>query len=106
MDFNGEAIYGTSSSPFKQALPWGYCTRKATANTVVLYLHVFDPPKDGKLVLPELKNKVQSARLLAGGMGFKTTLEPQGLVVQMAAAPPPARISFTVALTLKGRIEQ
>jgi len=33
----------------------------------LLYVTVFDWPKDGKLVIPGLKNKVVSAKLLAGG---------------------------------------
>jgi alpha-L-fucosidase len=38
---NGDAIYGTSRSPFAY-LPWGVATRKGGT----LYLHVFDWPKD------------------------------------------------------------
>ncbi len=60
MNVNGEAIYGTSASPFKR-LPWGRCTQKPGK----LYLHVFDWPKDGELLVPGLKNKVTQAYLLA-----------------------------------------
>lgn len=56
---NGEAIYGTSASPLKK-LAWGRCTQKAGK----LYLHVFDWPK-GWLVVPELKNRVTGAYILA-----------------------------------------
>ena len=59
MKVNGEAIYGTSASPFKK-LAWGRCTQKPGK----LYLHVFDWPK-GELVVPGLKNKVAKAYLLA-----------------------------------------
>ena len=59
MEVNGEAIYGTTASPFKK-LPWGRCTKKPGK----LYLHVFDWPK-GDLPVPGLKSKVTKAYLLA-----------------------------------------
>ena len=57
---NGESIYGTAASPFAK-LDWGRCTRKPG----MLYLHVFDWPKDGRLVVPGLENKTGKAYLLA-----------------------------------------
>jgi alpha-L-fucosidase len=57
---NGESIYGTAASPFAK-LDWGRCTRKPGT----LYLHVFDWPKDGRLVVPGLENKTRNAYLLA-----------------------------------------
>ena len=59
MKINGEAIYGTTASPFSY-LPWGRCTQKGNK----LYLHVFDWPKDGKVALPVL-NKISRAYLLS-----------------------------------------
>jgi len=59
MKINGEAIYGTTASPFSY-LPWGRCTQKGNK----LYLHIFDWPKDGKISLPVL-NKISRAYLLA-----------------------------------------
>jgi len=59
MKINGEAIYGTTASPFSY-LPWGRCTQKGNK----LYLHVFDWPKDGKIALPVL-NKISRAYLLS-----------------------------------------
>jgi len=60
MDVNNQSIYGTTASPFK-LLPWGRCTKKPG----VLYLHVFDWPRDGKLFVPGLQNDVTKAYLLA-----------------------------------------
>src|SRR5205814_7745820 len=51
MKVNGDAIYATTASPFKQ-LDWGRCTKKVTADGATLYLHVFTWPKDGKLLVP------------------------------------------------------
>lgn len=56
---NGEAVYGTEASPFPY-LYWGRATRKGQK----LYLHVFDWPKDGKLIVP-MDNKIKSAVLMA-----------------------------------------
>ncbi len=69
MKENGESIYGTTASPF-QSLPWGRCTQKRidgqrpdSLSGWRLYLHVFEWPADGKLVLPGLlsePNKIYS----------------------------------------------
>jgi len=47
MAVNGEAIYGSTASPFDQAPAWG----RVAAKPGKLYLHVFDWPTDGKLTL-------------------------------------------------------
>jgi alpha-L-fucosidase len=54
MKVNGKSIYGTTASQFEH-LPWGRSTTKG--NT--LYLHVFDWPEDGKLVVPGLVSQAQ-----------------------------------------------
>ena len=58
MKANSEAIYATTASPFKK-LTWGRCTQKPGK----LYLHVFNWPKDGKLLVP-ITNKITKAYLL------------------------------------------
>jgi alpha-L-fucosidase len=64
MKVNGEAIYGTQASPFK-SLPWGRCTQKALPDGKTrLYLHVFDWPEDGRLVVPGLFNEPKEAMIL------------------------------------------
>jgi len=62
MKTNGEAIYGTTTSPLKKPT-WGRYTQKPGK----LYLHVFDWPEDGKLVVTGLANKPRKAVLLDGG---------------------------------------
>jgi alpha-L-fucosidase len=59
MKINGEAIYGTTASPFSY-LPWGRCTQKGNK----LYLHIFEWPNDGKISVP-LQNKITKAYLLS-----------------------------------------
>ena len=100
MKVNHEAIYGTTASPFKR-LTWGKATKKLTANSTTLYLHVFDWPADGKLVVPGLQNEVKSARLLASGAKLVTQKAGTDIVVTVPAAAPDA-ISSTVILELSG----
>ena len=59
---NGTAIYGTSASPY-EPVDWGRFTSKPAQGLV--YVHVFDWPKDGKLLLSQLKQKPAKAYLLA-----------------------------------------
>jgi len=67
MKVNGDSIYGTTASPFEK-LEWGRCTQKKLAGGKTrLYLHVFDWPKDGKLVLAKDAGKSAKARLRATG---------------------------------------
>lgn len=68
MRTNGEAIYGTQRSPLATTPTWGRITTKATTfdnkPATKLYLHVFDMPKDGKLVIPGMMNETVGTRLL------------------------------------------
>ncbi|HUB67001.1 MAG TPA: alpha-L-fucosidase [Candidatus Methylacidiphilales bacterium] len=100
---NGEAIYGTTASPFKQPLAWGRCTKKADATGTTLYLHVFDWPKDGKLTVPELKSDVASATLLDGGAKLATASTADGLVITVPAQAPD-KISSTVVVKINGTL--
>lgn len=56
---NGDSIYGTTASRFKE-LAFGRSTTKGNR----LYLHIFDWPADGKLVLPGLVSNPVSAHFL------------------------------------------
>jgi alpha-L-fucosidase len=60
MKVNGDAIYGTSASPFPKGVSWG----RVTQNDNLLYLMVFDLPSDRTLVLPGLTTKVKKAWFL------------------------------------------
>lgn len=101
MKVNGEAIYATKASPLAPQ-PWGRVTRKESASNTTLYLSVFDWPKDGKLVIPGLKNKVSSATLLAGGK-LKTKAAGEDLVIEVpSAAPDP--IASVIKIVFKGQV--
>ncbi|HSW47256.1 MAG TPA: alpha-L-fucosidase [Phycisphaerae bacterium] len=92
----GEAIYGTTASPFRHLPFYGRCTVKG--NT--LYAIVFAWPKDRRLVLPGLKNEVREVRLLGANLaGFKTERQGADLVVHLPEQAPDA-IASVVALHL------
>ncbi|HWJ89893.1 MAG TPA: alpha-L-fucosidase, partial [Flavisolibacter sp.] len=82
MKVNSEAIYGTKASPL-EPFSWGRCTRKEGANSTTLYFTVFDWPKDGKLMVPGVKNEVLSAKILAGG-DLKIKSDEGGLALKVA----------------------
>ena len=101
MQTNGEAIYGTTASPF-QRLAWGRATQKPGT----LYLHVWDWPADGRLVVP-VRAKVQSARLLGSdaALAFTSSDQEAGrLVVTLPKSPIFASVSV-VRLDVDGAIE-
>ncbi|MEY3026771.1 MAG: hypothetical protein RLZZ238_1668 [Planctomycetota bacterium] len=101
MRVHGEAIYGTTASPF-QRLPWGRATRKQGA----LYLLVFDWPADGRLLVP-MHGKVRAAQLLGSDAAVRwDSSEPEGgrLVLTLPAKPVDAACSV-VRLELDGEVE-
>ncbi|MFH1265107.1 MAG: alpha-L-fucosidase, partial [Planctomycetota bacterium] len=60
MDRYGEAIHGTTASPFRLLPFFGRVTQKGNR----LFVHVFDWPEDGQLMLPGLKSKVVAAAVM------------------------------------------
>ncbi|MDE5419057.1 alpha-L-fucosidase [Labilibaculum sp. DW002] len=84
---NGESIYGTTSSPFGK-LPWGRCTKKVMENEIILYLSVFDWPKNGKLHLGH-KISVKQAYLLSDpSRDLITKHEGSGIVISLPKQAP------------------
>ncbi len=103
MDVNGEAIYGTTASPFSN-LPWGRCTKKVTDAGTTLYLHVFEWPEDGRLVVPGLSSPVERAYLLARpDDALETDAADDGVVVNVGGTAPDP-ISSTVVLDVAGEV--
>jgi alpha-L-fucosidase len=74
MKSNGDGIYGTTASPFRN-LDWGRCTVKKVGGKNLIYLHIFDFPKDGILHIPGLASNINAAYLLKDkSIKFKTEL--------------------------------
>jgi len=96
MDVNGEAIYGTTASPFAR-LPWGRCTAKPGR----LYLHIFSWP--GKPLELPLLNKVKKAYLLSDPQraGLRFRRRGRRLLIDLPRAAPD-KIATVVALEIDG----
>ena len=103
MKVNGESIYGSQASVFKR-LPWGRCTTKSAGADTILYLHVFDWPADGNLLVPGLATPIKSANLLAGGAAVTVEKTPAGQVLKLPASAPDA-ISSTIKVVVQGKPE-
>ncbi len=106
---NGEAIYGTNASPFKKQLTWGRCTQKVTTEGTTLYLIVFDWPKDGKLLVPGLKNKIADAYLLKDNVldkhkHLKTTTNDNGVTISVPSKVP-NKIASVIVLKIKDSLQ-
>ena len=86
MKVNGEAIYATTASPFSK-LTWGRCTKKVRDKSVTLYLHVFDWPEDGKLLVPGLQSQVLRASMLADGQLLQASEHKTGVIINVPDKP-------------------
>ncbi len=101
MEKHGEAIHGTSASPF-EALPWGRCTVKSAGENTTLFLHVFERPADGRLVLPGLGNEPLSAGWLAGPrLALPVHREGTDIVVEVPGTLPDP-VASVVTLGIEG----
>ena len=106
MDVNGEAIYATRAGPFPRRLQWGRVTQKPAADGgVTLFLHVWEWPADGKLLLPTLKELPVTGKMLKSGAAVTATASPEGVVVQLPESATDAdvsvlRLDFSGPLTI------
>jgi len=97
MKANSESIYGATASPFKK-LAFGKCTRKPGK----LYLHVFDWPENGALIVP-MSTKITKAYLLADNtQTLQTAAAPNG---QQITVPPsaPDPVASVIVLEIEGQ---
>ncbi|MBN2450167.1 MAG: alpha-L-fucosidase [Lentisphaeria bacterium] len=103
MRINGEAIYGTTASPCRRPA-WGRITAKAAPPGTTLYLHVFDWPQDGALLVPLANHAVNSFLLADRSRTFAATSGDRGITVRLTGdAPDP--ICSVVALRITGTPE-
>ncbi len=95
---NGEAIYGTTASPFARLPFFGRATAKG--NTV--YLHVFQWPADRVLRVPGLDNRVLAARLLGRPSDRLAVRRAGGDALVSLPEEAPDEVASVVALELDG----
>jgi alpha-L-fucosidase len=99
---NGESIRGTTRTPLA-VQTWGESTRKG--NT--LYLHVFNWPSDGTLVVGGLKTKPIQAYLLADNKRSKLAVErinPSDIEIKVPTDAPD-KADSVIALQCAGKPE-
>ena len=84
LDVNGEAIHGTTASPFGKPA-WGRYTKKPGT----LYAHVFQWPKNGSLSIPAAALGVSNVYLLADKkQPLKTTQNGENIIITLPATAP------------------
>ncbi len=103
MKINGEAIYGTTATPFGGELGpavkakdgYGHDTTVSSANDWrctskpgKIYIMIFNWPASGKFELPGLQSKVKRAYLLADHKKLKFERTESGVTLELPAAAP------------------
>ncbi len=104
MKKNGEAIYGTKANPLSP-IDWGRCTAKDSAGKTILYFSIFNYPKDGKLLLPELPVNISSATLLQNGAPLQFTRQDNRFNVSLPVVCP-GTIATVIKIMTDGKIEK
>ncbi len=96
MKINSESIYATTASPFPK-LEWGRVTTKG--NT--LYLHVFEWPKNGNLIVPMKADVVKASLLCDPTKKLSVTAAGAQTKITLPAIAPDA-IATVIRLDLRG----
>ncbi|RPD39100.1 alpha-L-fucosidase [Chitinophaga barathri] len=100
LKLNGEAIYGTGFSPIAPQ-PWGVMTSKPGK----LYLHVFQRPHNGKLLVPDFTGSAKKAYLLSGKKPLTLRQQGKDVYVDLPATLPDER-NTVVVLEYSGELKE
>jgi alpha-L-fucosidase len=100
MKINQESIHGTSKTPLAFQ-PWGVSTQKGNK----LYLHVFNWPTGGKLIIGGLKSSITKAYLLStpSKMLISNRLNQSDLVISVPQKAPDTS-NTVIVLETKGMV--
>jgi alpha-L-fucosidase len=107
MKVNGRAVHGTQANPFPEPPSWGRVTRaKNDDGSDRLYLHVFDWPSDGRLVLAGLLSEPRAVQILGQRTRnlWPASLEGDALVMSLPTEPIDA-VCTVVAVDLAEPLE-
>jgi alpha-L-fucosidase len=93
---NGEALYGAKRGPLQ-----GLDGCRTTQKPGRVYLHIFDWPADGRIVLPGLASPIRAAYLLADGTHAPLPVAQtgEGVVIQGPAGAPDPHASVIALVT-------
>jgi alpha-L-fucosidase len=98
---NGEAIHGSSASPFK-SLAWGRCTQRGDGANTALYLHVFEwSQPESVLLVPGIGNQPLGAKLLATGEALEVFRSGAHIAIRLPARAPDEAASV-IKLVVRG----
>ncbi len=90
MHVHGDAIYGTTASPFGR-FNWGRATVKMRNDGATVYLHVFDWPEDGQLSVSGFGSEPDSVVLMDGKQPLGHTRfaanAGKGIVIALPSKP-------------------
>lgn len=100
MDANAESIHGTRQSPFPSDIAYGYVTTRPGR----AYLHLTDPPADGRLLLRGLRNRASAARLLSAP-GEPLALSHDDADLSIELPPLPDGLVPVAAIDIEGEAE-
>jgi len=100
MKIHGDSIYGTTASPFEK-LAWGRCTKKLTNQGGALFLHVFDWPANGKLLVPGTPAQLVKARILGSDSNVAFTAGSDSITLSLPEKAP-NKIATVIALDFTG----
>jgi alpha-L-fucosidase len=92
----GQSIYQTTASP----LPlqnWGVITKKDE----LLYLHVFNWPKSGELLVGGIRSKVDIVYEMVGKKKINTTLSPEGSLILHLPKNAPDNVDAVLVMKVK-----
>jgi hypothetical protein len=99
---NGDSIRGTTRTPLA-VQTWGQSTRKGNR----LYLHVYQWPSNGKLVIGGLKSDVASVRVLGDPSRAKLTARrvgPLDIMIENLPTQAPNAIDSVIEVSSRGDI--
>ncbi|WP_319481350.1 alpha-L-fucosidase [uncultured Draconibacterium sp.] len=102
LQVNGEAVYGTTSSPVGK-FDWGRCTKRVENGNTTLYFSVFNWPANGKLVIPGITNDVIKSSLIATDKSLETFYSEDGLTIELPKAAPD-KLASVIKIEITGTI--
>ena len=96
---------GTDASPFTK-LDWGRCTQKNINGNTRLYLHVFNWPDDGQLIVPGIYNIPLQSYLLSDKNKHHLYFKRNGEAIVITIPPAaPDSINSVVVLDVEGKAD-
>lgn len=97
MKVNAEAIHATRGGLYLKPLDWGRTTyRRGPDGATTLYLHVWNWPAYGKILVPGIAQAPRSARVLATGAAATATVADDSLLVTLPGDAPDPDVSVVV----------